>query len=102
MAKIDLPKSGESWSNLRSGKFEIKEKLLQNWNIKENKKSFIELISRMIAPNDKRPSINQLLNNFEELTKRYNQLKKNEYKKSVEIPEIKNNLINCKKAVLYD
>ena len=102
MAKIDLPKSGESWSNLRSGKFEIKEKLLQNWNIKENKKSFIELISRMIAPNDKRPSINQLLNNFEELTKRYNQLKKNEYKKSIEIPEIKNNLINCKKTVFYD
>ena len=102
MAKIDLPKSGESWSQLRSGNFEIKEKLLQNWNIKENKKNFIELIYKMIAPIDKRSSINQLLNDFEELSKRYELLKKNEYKKSVEIPEIKNNLINCKKQVSFD
>ena len=103
MAKINLPKSGESWSQLRSGKFEIKEKLLQNWNIKENKQIFIELIYKMIAPINKRPSINQLLNEFEELNKRYELLKKNEYKKSVEIPEIKNNIIkNCKKEVTYD
>ena len=61
MAKIDLPKSGESWSQLRSGNFEIKDKLLQNWNIKENKGIFIELISKMIAPIEKRPNINQLL-----------------------------------------
>ena len=102
LAKINLPKSGESWSQLRSGKFEIKEKLLQNWNIKENKQIYIELIYKMIAPIDKRPSISQLLNEFEELNKRYELYKKNEYKKSVEIPEIKNNFINCKKEVTYD
>jgi serine/threonine protein kinase len=102
MAKIDLPKSGESWSNLRSGKFEIKEKLLQNWNIKENKKIFIELISKMIAPINIRPNISQLLNDFEELNKRYELLKKNQYKKSTLIPIIKNNIINCKKAVTFD
>ena len=102
MAKIDLPKSGESWSQLRSGKFEIKEKLLQNWNIKENKKIFIELITKMIAPIDKRPNISQLLNDFEELNKRYELLKNNEYKKSALIPIIKNNIINCKKTVAFD
>ena len=64
MAKIDLPKSGEYWSQLRSGDFEIKDKLLKNWNIQENKEIFVELISKMIAPIDKRPSINQLLNDF--------------------------------------
>jgi len=102
MAKINLPKSGESWSQLRNGNFEIKEKLLENWNIKENKEIFIKLISRMIAPIDKRPNINQLLNDFEELNKRYDLLKKNEYKKSVDIPEIKNNINNCKKSFAFD
>ena len=87
MAKINLPLSGETWAELRSDNFKIKENLLVNWNINQDKEKFINLISKMIAPIDKREDLNKIINNFDELKKRYELLKNNEYKKSGEIPK---------------
>ena len=104
IAKIDLPSSGESWTNLRSDNFQISENLLRNSNISENKSNFIKLISEMIAPLEKRADIKELLNNFEELNKRYELLKNNNYNKTGEIPESNNNInINiCKEYFIID
>ena len=101
IAKIILPSYGDSWVKLRSGNFHITEKLLRNCNINENKEIFVELISQMIAPLERRADLNQLINNFPELNKRYELLKRNEYKKSIEIPEIKYNFY-CKKEFTID
>jgi serine/threonine protein kinase len=100
IAKINLPSSGESWAELRSDNFQIKEKLLENWNINENKDKFVNLISRMITPIDKRADLGELIKNFEELNKRYELLINNKYKKSGEIPEL-NNIINCKVNIIH-
>ena len=86
-AKINLPSSGDSWAELRSGNFVIKEDLLQKCNITGNKENFINLINKMIAPLDKRADIQELVINFEELKKRYELLKNNNYKKTGEIPQ---------------
>ena len=94
IAKINLPSSGESWAELRSDNFQIKEKLLENWNINENKETFIKLILRMITSIDKRAELGDLINDFKELKKRYELLVNNKYKKSVEIPKL-NYDINC-------
>ena len=88
MANITLPSYGESWAELRSDNFQIKDKLLQNWNITEKKEDFIKLILKMIAPLDKRADLNEIINNFEDLKKRYELLKNNDYKKSQSIPKI--------------
>ena len=88
IAKINLPSSGESWAELRSDNFQIKEKLLENWNINENKEIFVQLISRMITSIDKRAELGDLINDFKELKKRYELLVNNKYKKSGEIPEL--------------
>ena len=101
IAKIDLPSSGESWAEIRSENFVLKENLFEHSNIKSNKKEFIKLISQMIAPLDKRSDIQDLINNFEELNKRYQLLKKNNYKKSINIPDIKNKG-NSKKELIID
>ncbi len=94
IAKINLPSYGDSWADLRSDNFEITENLFQNSNLSGNKDNFIKLISEMIAPYEKRIDINEILNNFEELNKRYKLLKNNNYKKYGEIPEL-NNDDNC-------
>ena len=88
IAKINLPSSGESWAELRSDNFQIKDKLLENWNINENKEIFVQLISRMITSIDKRAELGDLINDFKELKKRYELLVNNKYKKSGEIPEL--------------
>ena len=58
----------------------------------------------MIAPLEKRADIKELLNNFEELNKRYELLKNNNYNKTGEIPESNNNInINiCKEYFIID
>lgn len=88
MANINLPSYGESWTELRSEEFQIKDILLQNWNITERKEDFIKLISKMIAPIDKREDLNEIINNFEDLKKRYELLKNNDYKKFHVIPDL--------------
>jgi hypothetical protein len=84
-AKIELPSSGDSWVELRSGNFQITDELLKKCNLAGNKDNFIKLINKMIAPIDKRADINELINNFEELKKRYELLKNNNYKKTGEM-----------------
>ena len=84
VGKINLPSSGDSWTELRSGKFPINEDLFKNSNIKEKKEDFIKLISQMISPINKRPELNELINSYKELNVRYRSLKNNIYKKSGE------------------
>jgi serine/threonine protein kinase len=85
VGKIILPSSGESWMELRSGNFEIKENLFNNSYIKDKKEDFIKLITKMIAPINERPDLNQLINDIQELKNRYISLKNNVYKKSLVI-----------------
>ena len=92
LAKINLPSSGESWAELRSDNFQIKEKLLENWNINENKEAFVKLISRMITSIDLRADLGDLIKDFKELNKRYELLINNKYKKSGEIPQFINGI----------
>ena len=82
IGKINLPLTGDSWLHLRSANFQMNDNLLRNSNIKEKKDNFVKLISKMIAPIDKRADLNEIINNFDDLKKRYELLKKNEYKKS--------------------
>ena len=82
VGKINLPSSGDSWTELRSGNFQINEDLFKNSNIKEKKEDFIKLISQMISPINKRPELNELINTYKELNVRYRSLKNNIYKKS--------------------
>ena len=60
----------------------------------------------MIAPFEKRADIKELLNNFEELNKKYELLKHNIYQKSGEAPEYNNdiykNTITCKEYHIID
>ena len=101
IAKIDLPSSGNSWAEIRSDNFILKESLFEHCNIRKNREDFITLISKMIAPVDKRVDIVDLINNFEEINKRYQLLKQNNYKKSIDIPQIKN-ISNCKERLFID
>ena len=105
IGKINLPSYGDSWVNLRNDNFQITENLLVNSNLRENKNNFLKLISQMIAPFEKRTDIKELLNNFEELNKRYELLKNNNYKKSGEVPEFNNDICNnniaCKGYLYY-
>ena len=84
VGKINLPSSGDSWTELRSGKFPINEDLFKNSNIKEKKEDFIKLVSQMISPINKRPELNELIHSYKELNVRYRSLKNNIYKKSGE------------------
>ena len=101
IAKIDLPSSGNSWAEIRSDNFTLKESLFEHCNVRKNREDFIKLISQMIAPLDKRVDIHDLINNFEELNKRYLLLKQNNYKKSVDIPQI-NNINYCTGKLIID
>ena len=74
MANITLPSYGESWAELRSDNYQIKE-------------DFIKLILKMIAPLYKRADLNEIIISFEDLEKRYELLKNNDYKKSQTIPK---------------
>ncbi len=100
LAKINLPACGDSWAELRGDNYQIKSNLLENWNIDGNKEHFIQLITRMIAPIDKRPDLQELIKDFDELTKRYESLKNNNYKKSIYIPELKDSISNNNNSLI--
>jgi serine/threonine protein kinase len=89
IAKIELPYNGNLWQELRN-EFTISNKFFEKSNIK-NVDEFISLISQMILPFEKRPTIKELINNFPQLSQRYNSLLNGNYKKSCTIPKIKNN-----------
>ena len=86
IAKIDLPYNGNLWHELRDGNFKITEKNFEKSNIK-NVKEFIALISQMILPFDKRPTLKELINKFPQLSSRYQLLLNGNYKKSCETPK---------------
>ena len=88
IAKIDLPYNGNLWQELRN-EFKISNKFFDKSNIK-NVDEFISLISQMILPFEQRPTIKELINNFPQLSQRYNSLLNGNYKKSCTIPKIKN------------
>ena len=93
MAKINLPSKGNLWKQIRNDNFIIPEEFLNRWNIKDNKE-FLELINQMITPIDKRPTLIDIINNFPQLYKRYNKLKRNEYNKSCDILKINKSVNN--------
>ena len=89
IAKIDLPYNDKLWHKLRDENFKLSEKLFVNCNIKNNNE-FIALISQMILPIDKRPNLEEIINYFPQLKKRYNRLLLiGKYKKSFDIPRYK-------------
>ena len=89
IAKIDLPYNGNLWHELRN-EFKISKQFFDKSNIK-NVDEFISLISQMILPFEKRPTIKGLINNFPQLSQRYKLLLNGNYKKSCKIPKFKSN-----------
>jgi len=89
LAKIELPYNGSLWHELRN-EFKISKHFFDKSNIK-NVDEFISLISQMILPFEKRPTIKELINNFPQLSQRYKLLQNGNYKKSCKIPKFKSN-----------
>ena len=82
LAKIELPKNGQLWRDLRNkgGNF-INSSIFINANIVEIENFFI-LIKKMISPIGERPNLIELIKETNELNKRYELLEKNNYKKT--------------------
>lgn len=80
--KIELPQSGNLWSKLRNGEFELTEDFLKNSNFTVPNEMQI-LIKAMIHPNpDDRPSTNDLLLGIPQLTLRTMNLRNGCYQRS--------------------
>ena len=87
--KIELPKSGLLWTKLRNGEFDFNE-IIQNTNINPPK-DIILLISYLIHPDlNQRPSTEDALTKLPQLLKRVNELKSNNYKRSLNPIEVFN------------
>ena len=82
--RVDLPKNGKLWRDIRNDNFSVPKEFLNNLKI-ENNKEFMNLINFMITPINKRPTLLQLIEKFPELNKRYELLKNNKYSKSSDI-----------------
>ena len=93
IAKIELPYNGQLWHELRDENFKLSQEYFKKCNI-SNANCFISLISQMILPFDKRPSIKELINQISQLSQRYNLLLKGNYKKSCDIPKLFDKRIN--------
>lgn len=88
LAKIELPKNGPLWQQIRNENFELPKEFLCNWNIKDNKE-FISLVNDMILPIQSRPDLSDLLLKYRPLKTRFDNLNEGAYKKSVKIPGMK-------------
>ena len=93
ISKIELPYNGELWHKLRDENFKITEEYFGRSNIK-NVGDFINLISLMILPFEKRPNLKKIISKFSQLSDRYQLLLKGNYKKSTIIPKFNDNLRN--------
>lgn len=85
LAKVDLPKNGELWRQMREYQIQsFPQEFLINWNI-TNIDTFVLLIQNMIAPPYQRLEIYQILNNqsFPQLYIRYQAHLNGCYKKSI-------------------
>ena len=89
-AKIDLPYNGRLWHQFRDENFTISADYFDKKN-KKNVNDFILLISQMILPFEKRPTIKELISKFPQLSQRYQLLLNGNYKKSCDIPKFENN-----------
>lgn len=92
MAKIELPKNGALWREIRNPGFTMPNEFLVNWNIKD-KLPFINLIQKMICNHTDRWDISKLLgdiHHFPQLTKRFQMIQNNTYIKSSKITTIPN------------
>ena len=67
--------------------------MFENSNIK-NVRDFVELISLMILPFEKRPNLKEIISKFSQLSDRYQLLLEGNYKKSSTIPKFNDNLRN--------
>ena len=90
IAKIDLPYNGTLWHEFRSDDFKLSKKYMENSNIK-NIDEFFSVISEMISPLNKRPTLIELINKYPKLSERYKLLSEGKYKKSTDIPKLKIN-----------
>ena len=93
IAKIELPYNGELWHKFRDESFKITEEYFKKSNIK-NVGDFINLISLMILPFEKRPNLKEIISKFSLLNDRYQLLLKGNYKKSTTIPKFNDNQKN--------
>ena len=105
IAKIDLPYNGELWHKLRDENFKISESFFKKSNIKSYKE-FMILISQMILPFEKRPSLKEIVNYFPKLKSRYDSLLSGKYQKSYEVPkfcgDMNMKILNLKSAPSTD
>ena len=90
IAKIDLPYNGTLWHEFRSDNFKLPKKYFENSNIK-NVNEFFLIISEMISPLNKRPTLIELINKYPKLSERYKLLSEGKYKKSTDIPKLRIN-----------
>ena len=79
IGKLELLPNGKLWRDIRNGNFIITEEFLKYGNISNNNE-FLELINQMISPINKRPTLNEIIKNFPELSNRYELLKNNKYR----------------------
>ena len=86
ISKIELPYNGNLWHELRDENFKISNNFFTKSNIK-NVNDFISLISLMILPFEKRPFLKDIINQFPQLSQRYQLLLNGNYKKSCDIPK---------------
>lgn len=90
IAKIELPYNGPLWHEFRDENFKLSEKYFHKSNI-ENINEFVTLISQMILPFDKRPTLKELIKSFPKLSQRYQNLLNGKYKKCSNIPKFDSN-----------
>ena len=92
IAKIELPYNGQLWHELRNENFKLSEEFFKKSNI-SNVNNFISLVSQMILPFEKRPNLKELINNFSQLSQRFNLLLNGNYKKSCDAPKFSDNIV---------
>ena len=92
IAKIELPYNGQLWHELRNENFKLSEEFFKKSNI-SNVNNFISLVSQMILPFEKRPNLKELINNFSQLSQRFNLLLNGNYKKSCDVPKFSDNIV---------
>jgi hypothetical protein len=87
IAKIELPYNGQLWHELRDENFKLDDKYFVKSNT-NNINEFKNLISQMILPFEKRPDLKQLINQFPQLSMRYQLVLNKTYKKSYAQPNM--------------
>jgi hypothetical protein len=80
--RVNLPENGKLWREVRNDNFSVPQEFWKNIKI-EKIDEFLKLIECMVTPVNKRYTLLQIIQEFPELTKRYERLKSNKYNKSI-------------------